>query len=474
MRKKFEEVADELTQLETRMNQLVNDEVKKLHEFLEKNYISETKMLKQQVLIKDMVRNEMVTPLRNDLNDANFRHDELARHVDIQNNDLHRLLRNLDSRCTETNNKFTKVCADIMDEVEIRAKRSELEDAAQQLRDEMQNVNNEIQALKDRTVAKLNEFVDHFGKVQETIDDHEHCLRHHAEELENRATKYDLLVQQNRIDRCCLKEEIDEEFGELKQVVEWQTDKIENFALTTAMGGAGGGKKRKSMHGNKRRSTESTQENGEELADALKGEQAESPISEGEDDDADGELGIVFLVRSQLESLALGVVGLAHATLREPKLGGSKQERLTREQDLIELLGATRHWITHKTAPGGWDPVKLLSVGLQCAHPIENGPRANLPQIPKSVLESNDGKEKGGNEITGSKGTFVKNGRALVDNGATVPQGGAVPKPPKGSANTAPLKETKKGLAGLKTGLTGAHETVQDLNKLEGLPMIKA
>merc|ERR1719161_2906605 len=112
----------------------------------------------------------------------------------------------------------------------------------------MSSVSQEIEALKEKVVAKLNEFVDHFAKVQETIDDHEHCLRHHAEELENRATKYDLLVQQNRIDRCPLKEEIDEEFSELKQVVEWQTDKIENFALTTAMmGGGGKGSKRKSV-----------------------------------------------------------------------------------------------------------------------------------------------------------------------------------------------------------------------------------
>merc|ERR1719473_860585 len=91
-----------------------------------------------------------------------------------------------------------------MDEVEIRAKRSELEEEAAKLRDEMGKVSNNIEALKDKVCAKLNEFVDHFGKVQETIDDHEHCLRHHAEELENRATKYDLLVQQNRIDRCPL------------------------------------------------------------------------------------------------------------------------------------------------------------------------------------------------------------------------------------------------------------------------------
>merc|ERR1719191_1463185 len=190
----------------------------------------------------------MVTPLRADLEATDQRHLDLARQTDISVNDIHRLIRNADQRLTDTNNKFTKVTADIMDEVEIRAKRSELEETEANLRSTVDTVSKEIEALKEKVVAKLNEFVDHFAKVQETIDDHEHCLRHHAEELENRATKYDLLVQQNRIDRCPLKEDVDEEFSELKQVVEWQTDKIENFALTTAMmGGGGGGKKRKSV-----------------------------------------------------------------------------------------------------------------------------------------------------------------------------------------------------------------------------------
>jgi chromosome segregation ATPase len=483
--KRFEEVAEAAAESEKRMSEFVNGEVEKLKEMVSIDYISEIKMLDQQVLIKQMVRDEMITPLRGDLESTDQRHLDLARQVDIQTNDLHRLLRNLDQRCTDTNNKFTKVTADIMDEVEIRAKRSELETTASNLRSEMQTVSQEIESLKDRVCAKLNEFVDHFTKVQETIDDHEHCLRHHAEELENRATKYDLLVQQNRIDRCCLKEEIDEEFSELKQVVEWQTDKIENFALTTAMmGGGGKSGKRKSVAASKRISAAASpsptdgEKDGEKSASMRKVESpsTETQIDEGEDDEGD-ELGIVFLVRSQLESLALGVVGLAHSTLREPNLGESRQQRLMREKELLELLGATRHWITHKTAPGGWDPGKLLSVGLQCAHPVENGPRANLPQIPKSLMQpdGDDAKDKASGDA-GSKGTFVRSGRSLVETPREA-LGGVVPKPPVKdakavAANNAPGREGTKhqGLAGLKGGLSG---NAQDLNKLEGLPMLK-
>merc|ERR1719191_922248 len=104
----------------------------------------------------------MVTPLRADLEATDQRHLDLARQTDISVNDIHRLIRNADQRLTDTNNKFTKITADIMDEVEIRAKRSELEGTASTLRQEMGTVSQEIQALKDRVCLKLNEFVDHF------------------------------------------------------------------------------------------------------------------------------------------------------------------------------------------------------------------------------------------------------------------------------------------------------------------------
>lgn len=486
--KKFEEVAEAAKELERRMKEVVDDEVEKLTAMVAKDYISEVKMLTQQQLIKTMVRDEMVTPLRADLEATDQRHLDLARQTDISVNDIHRLIRNADQRLTDTNNKFTKVTADIMDEVEIRAKRSELEETEANLRSTVDTVSKEIEALKEKVVAKLNEFVDHFAKVQETIDDHEHCLRHHAEELENRATKYDLLVQQNRIDRCPLKEDVDEEFSELKQVVEWQTDKIENFALTTAMmGGGGGGKKRKSVAKRK-----SVTDNGEAGGEAVQKDAAKEDSDENDDEgneEGGGDFGNVFLLGSQLESLALCTVGLAHSTLREPKLGESRQDRLQRDKELLDLLGATRHWITHKTAPGGWDPTKLLSVGLQYAHPVENGPRMNLPQMPKSVLQHDGHGTKDGFHTdrstiggAGQRNTFVRNGRNLVETprvtvNAVESQSFVKAKDMRiqAGANTATtstkVTEMKKGLAGLKGGFAG---DIKDLQRLEGLPMLKA
>jgi len=50
---------------------------------------------------------------------------------------------------------------------------------------------------------------DSFDRVQEleaTIFAHEHALQHWAEEIVNRATKYDMMVVSARVDKCHLKD----------------------------------------------------------------------------------------------------------------------------------------------------------------------------------------------------------------------------------------------------------------------------
>merc|ERR1719498_1282804 len=110
------------------------------------------------------------------------------------------------------------------------------------LRKDLTALSTLCEGLQTRTILKLNEFVDHISKLHETIDDHEHCLRHHAEEIENRSTKYDLLLCQSQIDKCVAQEQYGVDLGDLKKVVAWQTNKIENFGLGMSMSAASNSK----------------------------------------------------------------------------------------------------------------------------------------------------------------------------------------------------------------------------------------
>lgn len=82
------------------------------------------------------------------------------------------------------------------------------------------NLTVEVTSMQESVTRKLGEFVEHFGVVQESIEDHEHCIRHHAEELEDRGTKYDLLVFKSEVARCGARaNEVEKELGQVKAEV---------------------------------------------------------------------------------------------------------------------------------------------------------------------------------------------------------------------------------------------------------------
>merc|ERR1719487_1425355 len=106
-----------------------------------------------------------------------------------------------------------------MDEVEIRAKIAELEDFEQKVVNMATETNALTAGLKNKCVSKLNEFSDHFAKLHVTMRDHEHCLTHHAEEIENRATKYGVLTLQNRFENYVTMEKFEKNLEELKRML---------------------------------------------------------------------------------------------------------------------------------------------------------------------------------------------------------------------------------------------------------------
>eukprot|EP00929_Paragymnodinium_shiwhaense_P010806 TRINITY_DN11577_c0_g1_i1.p1 TRINITY_DN11577_c0_g1~~TRINITY_DN11577_c0_g1_i1.p1 ORF type:complete len:861 (-),score=254.97 TRINITY_DN11577_c0_g1_i1:158-2740(-) len=77
--------------------------------------------------------------------------------------------------------------------------------------------------------GKLAEVVDRLNEFQVLLEDHEHALHHQAEEVLNRATKYDLVVNVQRLDKCAMQDKVDMEIKELQQTLQWQTSKLETL-----------------------------------------------------------------------------------------------------------------------------------------------------------------------------------------------------------------------------------------------------
>lgn len=93
-----------------------------------------------------------------------------------------------------------------------------------------------VSEVKQASIGKFHELIQRLGELQILIEDHEHALQHQAEEIQNRATKYDVAICTQRVELCAPKERVDSELAYLKSQVQWQTSKIEGFTFDKNFG----------------------------------------------------------------------------------------------------------------------------------------------------------------------------------------------------------------------------------------------
>lgn len=422
----FEQLSSALGEQEQRLLEFTRNEVASTMDQM--LHFEPEKPTERQMALMNLMNDNLVEPLKADLEKTKEKLGETSTEVERQEHEFTRLINATEKKIDIMATTSKQARDDMKVAIELRPRREEFDELSGGLNKKVDGLSTNLESLQTHTVLKMNEFVDHFGQLHEMLDDHEHCLKHHAEELENRSTKYDLLVCQGQIEKCAIKDEVDRELSELQKVVGWQTNKIENFGLSIQMANQGKGpktkKKKVASRGPVSQSssvmsaapggTDDTQsDNGaaqvEESAQGGSDSMAaiveavaepESPVKrdsphaaaeeehedeeeeEAEEDDIDDEDSPnALLLKEQLEGLSMATVGLAHLCLREPKLGASRQARLEQEKELLEQLKNLRHWITHKAAPSGWKPETLVTAALRCTHPVDAADPGPLPQV---------------------------------------------------------------------------------------------
>lgn len=415
------------------------------------NFDKDTGKEEKQKLIR-LIDAELTQSLRLDQQKTTERLLKLSVDVENQRSDLMRTIRHAEVKASEAVTSLKSYKQEMHADLEKRPYTTDITKLEMNLRKDLNHLNLVCEGLQTRTILKLNEFVDHVGKLHEAIDDHEHCLRHHAEEIENRSTKYDLLLCQSQIDKCVAQEDYTTEVQDLKKVIAWQTNKIENFGL----GGGGGFEKvGRGHHRHKRRqsagsyrgvshsrasmgsslSNRSGQNQARSMTqDGFLADNMEASLDEGategsagreknhpidataEDDGAGSPRGSVSkesvqspdpspdeefdddrsvmsastssVLASQVEALAMALVGMAHLVLAPPKLGASSHTKNEHKAEMLAQLGDLRHWITHKTMPPGWDPSKLTTIALRFAHQAPTRKKANRESTPEKMVSA--------------------------------------------------------------------------------------
>jgi len=407
------------------------------------DYVKWEAMPTQKEEIHSRAELELVRPVRENI-------DHITGDLDTMQKTVSRNLDHADAANANTTRKLHEEIdktmlkiSGVMEEVYKRVQITEL-DASKKLVDDALKAGVEAtECLNTAMFKKVEEIVGRLMDLQDISTDHEHCLQHQAEEIGTRATKYDLVVCQQRIDKCALKDRVEGEYDELKKQLEWQLQKMstlgfgggigggsyteneddddgerdradsrESAMLAGAVGGggaeapgsptatprtprnpdghpdeleSGGSKELSSSNGGKRAAplfkrsnSNSSMASGAGGAAGMQlrggnmggGRANKTNVNSGsgraQQEQADGgQLNV--LMHQQLEAMAQGVLTLAHASLRQPVLGGSRQMRIDREMSLLDHLKSVLHWVTHRKAPHSWDPTKLTTLALECA-----------------------------------------------------------------------------------------------------------
>jgi len=458
----LDSIAVELKALEARMKDFTTGEVKRVTDDLMDFDPAASGPSPQQAGMLHFVTTATAT-LKADLGNSTAKLEALVADCGKHREETHAKFRIADKATVDVSLKLRETCESLEKSLERRVKKDDIQQFRTDLTSRMGSLTEDCGELRSQVTVKLNEFCDHFKKVQDAMDDHEHCLRHHAEEIENRASKYDVLICQNQIDKAAKKDDFVREAQELRQMLNWQSGKIESFGLLTSGMGVGGKasfrashKKFKkasrasscrirspatsvsstdaSMHQVREGGSEGRRHShsipgsgppsqrgsviGEKLQVAAEAAieanekqvtslsvwseaanastNADGAEEEEEDYDSEEEMseedwGASSIVKQQLEAVTMALVGLGHLLLREQKLGQTRDGRLRQEREMLSELQNLRYWVTNRIAKAGWDPTKITTMALACAHPRDDELKRPLPQVSlKGIMQQDD------------------------------------------------------------------------------------
>jgi len=419
LRKKAEEEERARLDLEAehkKLYDLIHD--KGLHETFRQicqeilaDYISWDAFRAQADKIHQQAVREVTIPLSNDITKLGMRTTSLIQELRGQDAEIREAMQEVSDRVTVTDTKFTDKTNDIMDVMKDFAQYDVVKAMEDQLNERIQHNEKDFVEFKIATSETLDTHMNRLTDIRNMLDDHEHCLRHHAEEILNRSTKYDMVCLQQKVDQCAIKEKVEADLEALNKTVTWQSVRLEDVVFRSNFGeinhqqedGRGSGLlsseasevavdtgKVRASFTNTNASTHisgnSVSSRAESKAEAVSPEpgsprgstknikfgsepgsprshRAGVPSSSG-NLHQDSELFAVL--QSQLESLAHCLLGMAHAAFRGPTLGCSREERLAREHELLYHISNLVHWVTHRRAPNDWDPTRLTSLALEC------------------------------------------------------------------------------------------------------------
>lgn len=372
--------------------------------------------------------------------------------------------------------------------IELCATNVKMDKTVIEINSRIQSSEDGVYELRRESTVKFQELVSRLKEFQVILEDHEHALQHHAEELLNRATKYDFVSCTQKIEQCAIREKVEAELKDLNETVKWQMAQLEVMGYQTsfvtkeikqqqeilqqhqqeqqkqqarprrqsaapqaASDGAGGAA---AVDGTDLASpvaatgAETSLASTEATTNApLSPEQQaslQSPLLPGRaatppkvpryvtpppvygSVDESYSTEAFTLLRNQIEALAHGMLGLGHLAIKSQTAGLAREKRESRETELLYHLACLVQWVMHKRAPLSWEPERLTTFSLRSMNRVglEGRPPPSYNATMKGRLGSSQASPRTETTSAGESQVDVLGGSAWLDS-----SGGPSPPP---------------------------------------------
>lgn len=303
-------------------------------------YVSKEDMDVERETIHVWATTEIGAPLWKDLD----RHDTTLQELAFKDReiaqDVDRVWKHVIQGQEMLPKKITQVISG-MGELVREARLAEVQD---EIASNVKDVDGRFISFKVEFTNKVGDIIRRMCEHSEMLRDHEHVLQHHAEEMGTRASKFELVLSQQRVDRCATQERVDSEVKDLHRLLRSRATVGTSEHSTSGHGGA-----------------ESPFEVSASLTEPLgpPGSSGICHLRQG------GRSDHYTFLQQQLECLATGTLCLAYVALRFPVLGLSREARRNRECEMAGQLKNLMLWIAHRELPKGWDPTWLTSLAVE-------------------------------------------------------------------------------------------------------------
>eukprot|EP00746_Dinoflagellata_sp_MGD_P163687 gnl/MRDRNA2_/MRDRNA2_91868_c0_seq1.p1 gnl/MRDRNA2_/MRDRNA2_91868_c0~~gnl/MRDRNA2_/MRDRNA2_91868_c0_seq1.p1 ORF type:complete len:611 (-),score=159.67 gnl/MRDRNA2_/MRDRNA2_91868_c0_seq1:29-1795(-) len=273
---------------------------------------------------------------------------DLGNEIKDQQVTVERSFNLMDDKVRGLADRVTSIYVELNDDLHKRALHTHLEAVQNDLKNYA--LRSETDSFQQDCVPKLKFCVDSIQAFDERLKAQDGAIQRVDEVLLDKASKYDIVVANSRIEQCMNKDRAMKEFQKMYERLEWMTKRLEHYVAT------------ETDRFNQFKPPDYTQTfediNNRLSLKADKADLVDLYQLKANRIDNDELAKQQDTIHRQLEYLAITSFGLSKLVLTEAKSGESKTIRQQQKSQVLMQSEALWHWILHNEPPPNLDTLK--------------------------------------------------------------------------------------------------------------------